>query len=275
MKMPDTDETDSHLIRCFPHGNRSEEALVLIGGPGPSLWEPLVSELKDRRFLLITDFLHSKASEIPECLEDVPTLAANLEKAVNREKVRRIGVVAWSMGVKVAVELCKRCGDRVIGSVLLCGTAGRLSEETPAASRLSARFDFASPVPAAAEWLLAHADRILRLRTAVAPLKSPSRLAKRFGFIDTLTDDAAFDALVGEFLSLDFDASPELFRLQFPHLTISGEKDILVPPMRVRAMAVKIPRCEYFEVKSGTHYLPVEYGELLALKIDDFFCKAK
>jgi pimeloyl-ACP methyl ester carboxylesterase len=293
MKIPSVNGKDSHSIRYFLYGRSCEEVLLCIGGPGPSLWARFVEELKNRRYLMVADFLHpnfvSSKPKNPEYLQDVPTLAAHLEAACNNEKIYRVGVAAWSLGVKVAVELCKRLKNRITGSVLVCGTAGRLSELPASDSiRFPERFNFASPMPVAAEWFFQHAELIRRLRSVTATLKSPARIAKRFGLIDSLTDEAAFDALVREFSSLDlniyrqyaeasakFDASEALFHLQSPHLAIAGEKDMLVPPRRMRAMAIKIPKCEYFEVKSGTHYLPVEYGELLALKIDDFFDKVR
>ncbi len=285
--MQDTHIHSPNKVRYFLHGKRSKEALVCLGGPGPSLWAPLVSELKNRRFLVVIDFLHPPAAANADELIDVPTLAAAVERILDDEHIHRAAVAAWSLGVKVGVSLCERLMDRAVGSILLCGTAGPAFARDDSAP-FPARFNFVRPMPTAASLLLMRADRILKLRERAASLKNPSRLAKRFGLIDALTDDGAFDAFVAEFLGLDyktysqytealekFDASAALSRLSCPHLAAAGEKDALVLPMQMRAMAVEIKRCEYFEVKSGTHYLPLEYGELLALKIDDFLDRVK
>lgn len=281
---PNAEEISYHLL-----GKRGRNALFLLGGPGPSLWLPIAEGLKSRYLLIIPDLLKTSArNDAENNSTTIPRIAEQIREISTVEKLDRIGVVGWSMGTQAAVALSRLCSQQTAGLVFLCGTAEHVLGIPLIYRRLPDPFNIANKIPADPSRLAAHLDRIDRLRVLLKKIKSPARLAKRFGLIDPLTEDEAFDTVVNDFLSIslkvyhcyasaaaEFDGPSAALQFQFPMLAVSGEKDLFVTPRQMRAMAERLPGCEYFEVKGGTHYLPVEYGELLALKIDDFFKRAK
>jgi pimeloyl-ACP methyl ester carboxylesterase len=114
-------------------------------------------------------------------------------------------------------------------------------------------------------------------------IEHPTRWVKRLGFVDSTVDDLVFDAVIRDFLALDtdtyrryvqasadHDASDLLPDLPFPILAVAGERDRFLTASRVEEMAACASDAEYYEVRGATHFLPLEYYDLLALKIDDF-----
>ena len=267
-------------------GKNRPGTVWLIGGPGPSLWMPLVSSLSEYYNIIIPDILKSISKvKSSDSLLDPATILEML-----KDSEEPVHLVGWSLGTSFSLAIFESAPERFASMTWICGRPNRLrptSTSTSASLRREVYFNLANMLPAAAGYMAAHADRILRLQKKIVLLGSPARSAKRFGLLDPLTDDAAFDALVQEFLQIDsmryrkyVDAVAHLSKeesplnLSVPLLLVTGERDIFAPPKQLRPIVAEIPQCEYFEVISGTHYVPVEYGELLALKLDDFFKRA-
>ena len=266
-------------IPCYRLGENRRGTVLLLGGPGASLWMPLVENLQADYQLIIPDIFSGiskmKSGDTPFDFAEILTAPE-----VSAESIH---LVAWSLSTSVALALFESSPERFADMVWICGYPNRL-RPAPASLRREIFFNFASMVPAAAGLAAPHVDRLLRLQKKTAGLRAPARLAKRFGLLDPLTDDADFNAVVQEFLKIDStayrnytgavaryskDGPPPIYPAAV--LAISGERDIFVPAKQIQQVAAEIPRCEYFEIISGTHYVPVEYGELLALKLDDFF----
>jgi pimeloyl-[acyl-carrier protein] methyl ester esterase len=202
---------------------------------------------------------------------------------LDKEGVEATVPVGWSLGAQVAVELARRHVERVSALVTVCGVAGRPFDEPSDRDSFTNFFDVRSTVPSAVDWLSKRLGRVDRFRHFLRRVDNPSKWAKRFGLIDPMTDEGLFDRVIGEFLAIGVetynrysqvmaahDAYPALKSFRFPVLAVAGERDLFISPERVRQMSEKLPRGEYFEVKGATHYLPLEYHILLALKVDDF-----
>jgi len=55
-----------------------------------------------------------------------------------------------------------------------------------------------------------------------------------------------------------------------PTLIVVGDKDIMTPVAVSEAMHAQITDSELFVIRNGTHYVPVEYSELLNLRVEKF-----
>ena len=66
---------------------------------------------------------------------------------------------------------------------------------------------------------------------------------------------------------------PALGELQVPSLVVGGTADLFLPAESVEAMAGAIPGAELHILPGGTHYLPVEFPDELADRVDHFLAE--
>ncbi|MCP4600635.1 MAG: alpha/beta hydrolase [Proteobacteria bacterium] len=266
----------------------AKETIVCSGGLGGThlIWSALVRAVRDRYRIVIWNYPGLRAGETlaGHVSVDVPVLAEYLEAVLDVNGIDTASFIGWSLGVQVALEFARLRSDRVQALAAVCGLAGEpfvddSKDEDPLRAVLSRR----KPISEAFGWLSERLERIDTLRAVLQGIDHPTRWAKRFGLVDPLIDELVFDAVIRDFLALDanvynryarasaeHDASDILKTIPFPVLTIAGERDRFVRPDRIQQMAATIPKSEYFEVRGATHYLPLEYGQLFSLKIDDF-----
>jgi fermentation-respiration switch protein FrsA (DUF1100 family) len=97
-------------------------------------------------------------------------------------------------------------------------------------------------------------------------------------------DEEVFYDLLGEFVQLDFhcyvehlrclavhDAWTALPSITVPTLVIAGEHDMMTPWELAKKMAGQVPGADFYLVRGATHYAPVEYPDLLNLRVEKFF----
>ena len=108
--------------------------------------------------------------------------------------------------------------------------------------------------------------------------------AKRLGLAARTLDEDIFQQLTGSFADLDMglymrileylgehDANDVLERIKVPTLIIAGDRDIMTPRAAAERMARRIPGAEFMLVPGGTHYVAVEFPELINLRAEKFF----
>ncbi|MCP4677764.1 MAG: alpha/beta hydrolase [Deltaproteobacteria bacterium] len=278
------------LYRIVEDAGVGSETIVCSGGLGGThlIWSAVTRSLRNRYRLVIWDYPGLRAGEtLPDHVEvDVPSLAGYLEAVLNATGTDRAVLVGWSLGVQVAMEFARLRADRLRGLITVCGLAGQPFIDESSGDPLHAALSIQKSMPEALEWLSERLERIDALRGMLRGIEHPTRWAKRFDLVDPHIDELVFDAVIRDFLALDpslynrysqasaeHDAADILETLPFPVLAVAGERDRFIRSVRVQEMVASIPRCEYFEVRGATHYLPLEYGDLLALKIDEFIKK--
>ena len=69
----------------------------------------------------------------------------------------------------------------------------------------------------------------------------------------------------------EHDASDVLAQIDVATLVIAGDRDLFTPRSQAERMARRIPGAEIMVVPGGTHYVAVEYPELVNLRIEKFF----
>jgi pimeloyl-ACP methyl ester carboxylesterase len=107
--------------------------------------------------------------------------------------------------------------------------------------------------------------------------------AKRIGLASATLDEELFRELAGSFVELDMslyvrtlellgehDAWDVLPEVDVPTLVIAGDRDVMTPRRAAEAMVRKVPGAELMVVPGGTHYVAVEYPELVNLRIEKF-----
>jgi len=282
-----TTEAGVELTFRVVDDGKARRTVVLSGGLGGThlVWAALVARLRTDFRVIMWDYpgLQGGGSLSPGVSVDIPSLASYQRAVLDALGIERACLVGWSLGPQVALEFERAYPGVADALVTICGVAGHPfvddSEQEPIAASLGIR----AAVPEAVGWLSRRLDSIERLRAMLGRLEHPTRWATRLGFVDPQVDELIFDAVIRDFLALDpatysryvmaaaeHDAGDVADTLATPLLVVAGERDRLVPASRVRMLAARAPGAEYLEVRGATHFLPLEYPDLLALSIADF-----
>ena len=190
-------------------------------------------------------------------------------------------LIGWSFGAQVAAECVQ--SSNISALVAISGVPGK-----PFAHLSDPLFETIGIRPAISqtvEWLARKDEAVSRLRKVIRRNEHPSRWAKRLGLVAPSVDELIMDAAIRDFVNIparhynyyqqivsDHSAIGAIRETQIPILAISGNQDKLIPPRRTREFirGDKTHR-EFMLVKGGTHFVPLEYPDLISLKIEEFF----
>jgi pimeloyl-ACP methyl ester carboxylesterase len=208
----------------------------------------------------------------------VPDHVGDLGAVLDAAGAGRVALLAWSLGAQIALEFARAHPDRVSHLVLI----------NPCFGRAYAR---SLGVPGGRHLLPASVDAARRLFPLVSRLRRragnwPETLGwlKRLGFAGDTLDDELFAEVERAFRAVRVDAylgllrglashesAPRLAELSTPALLIVGDRDRWSPLLAAKRLARELPLGELFVVPGGTHYVPLEYPELINLRIEKFF----
>ncbi len=268
--------------RLATHKVGSGLPVLLCNGLGGSwmAWHYQLEFFADRYRFLSWDYRGLYGSEPPanpNALR-VQEHAADALRVMEAHGLKRVAVFGWSMGVQVALELFRAAPERVAALVLVNGVPGRPWEAIRgvpfARSLVPPMIRGARALPWIAETMT---RRVLTMPEAV-------HWVKRLGLASRTLDDDVFATLVQSFENLDMrtymtllgllgehDASDMLSDVDIPALVIAGARDRFTPRRAAEHMVQRIPGAEFLVVPGGTHYVAVEYPELVNLRIQKFF----
>ena len=120
------------------------DALVLIGGLGVHTGEyrPLIDALARHHRVLTADNRGAGSSDKPDEPYSYGMMAADTVAAVDAGGVAGADIVAFSMGARIAIELCLAHPERVRTLTLIAGRpAGRSRRRTRLLARIAAAAD--------------------------------------------------------------------------------------------------------------------------------------
>lgn len=257
--------------------------LALANGLGSTwkAWRGQIDYLADHCRVVTWDYRGLYGSARPAHHVDsaygIDRHVADLWAVLDAEGADRAVLVGWSLGAQVVLEAYRRAPERVSGIVLINGTYGR-------------PFDTLSPLPGARRVIppaltaLQHGQRLARtvVRYGLGHADLP-RWAKRLGLFAEAPDERVLREITEPFADLDFDpylrivrgagahdAEPVLSTIAVPALIIAGDRDVFAPRELAYQMARRIPEAETLIVPGGTHFVPLEYPELVSLRIERF-----
>jgi pimeloyl-ACP methyl ester carboxylesterase len=186
-------------------------------------------------------------------------------------------VIGWSMGVQVAVEAALAEPDLMTGLVLVAGAAG-----DPLAGVLHTPLSKVL-VPPATRVVEAGAPLFGGALRLLAASRSGPGVLRRLGVVAPTCDLDTFHALAGEFARLDWrvymrtvrsmaehDARPRLGEVTVPTLVVGGTRDLFLPERELRATSAALADSELLVIDGATHYLPLEFPEVLDRRVRRF-----
>ncbi|MEM9073958.1 MAG: alpha/beta hydrolase [Myxococcota bacterium] len=256
--------------------------VTLCNGLGGSwmAWSHQIRYFQDRYRFMSWDYRGLYRSGPPPSL-DALTVSDHVQDALavmDAEGVERASFIGWSMGVQVALELFGRHPERVANLVLVNGVAGN-----PWSTVMNLGFmgDLLPPVIRGLGAVPRLAEAVTR---RVVKMPEAVQWAKRIGLAASTLDDSIFHQLAESFADVDMklylrilellgehDASRFLEDVDVPALLVAGDRDLFTPRSAAERMARRIPGSELLVVPGGTHYVAVEYPELINLRIEKFY----
>ncbi|MEM9192957.1 MAG: alpha/beta hydrolase [Myxococcota bacterium] len=257
---------------------------ILLGnGLGGSwkAWSHQIAYLMDRYRFISWDYrgLYRSGTPLddPEALR-VEVQAMDALAILEAEQVDRVAMLGWSMGVQVGLELYRAAPERVASLVLINGVAGR-----PWESLMNLR-QMRHVVPGVLRTVRRLHPVAEAVTARVASWPETVTWAKRVGLASHTLDDELWHELAVSFTDLDMevymrtlellgehDAFDLLAGVDVPTLIVAGDRDLMTPRRIAEKMMRTIPEAELMLVPGGTHYVAVEYPELVNLRIEKFF----
>jgi pimeloyl-ACP methyl ester carboxylesterase len=257
--------------------------IVLANGLGGSalVWRGQIDYLRHRYRFVSWDYrgLYGSERPRPERADSyaVADHVRDLEAVLAAERIDRAHLVGWSTGVQVALEAFGRLPGRVRSLALLNGTWGR-------------PLDGLTPLPFVRSLILPFLE-LFRRAHAIGPAahrpigrREAARWLRRLGLVGRSADESTLAELTASVGRLDLDAffrnlrafgehdaGAMLGSIDVPTLVITGDRDPLVPRALAQQMTRRIPQAEILVVRGGAHCTPVEYPELIALRLERFY----
>ncbi|WP_120641358.1 alpha/beta fold hydrolase [Corallococcus llansteffanensis] len=207
-------------------------------------------------------------------VEDLDLILAN-------EGVSRCRMVTWCSGAKVGIEFFRR--RPIASSLVLMNGAyksipGLEQHETPFEQTMLKLCEMVVQRPALASTMMNSMRALLTgvvpgRKDAVSPLDGvaggrelKAAIVEPFSSMESTTH---YSHQVIDYLS--HDIAPSLAGVDVPVLLLAGQNDQISAAGMSKAIAARLPKADYAELPSGTHYGVYEKPELVTALIDRFF----
>jgi pimeloyl-ACP methyl ester carboxylesterase len=255
--------------------------VVLINGLGAGvrLWHHLIDYLgADYRFLSwdYRELYDRSAPGSRAPAGQVGIHARDMGSVLEAEHIDSSVWISWSVGSQVLLEALGDRGERATHLVMVNPTFGAMQ---------------AGPLPPVRSTVAPRAIKLIershRLAAAIARrvARQPETVSwiKRLGLVGPTIDEEAFAEVAATFADINMqaffrnlrafeeqDATPLLDRVKVPALLIGGERDLLAPKEKIEAASRRMSGSEVFTIRGCTHYAPLEFPELINLRVEKF-----
>ncbi len=254
--------------------SQQKPTIVFIHGWGGSAryWENTAITLSDTFDCLLYDLRGFGRSKLPqepiELLYEMEDYAEDLAVLLDTLELRRVYIMAHSMGASPAVLFLNRYPERVERAVLTCSGIFEYEEKSFAAFHKFGKY----VVQFRPRWFLRipFAGAMFMARFLHRPL--PAAVSRAF-LEDFL--DADYNAALGTMLTAvskyAAEVMPQEFaRLTVPTLLISGQYDKIIPAELGRRAAQLNEKIEYFEIPGTAHFPMLEKPEVYLDRVREF-----
>lgn len=279
---------DGTQLMAYDCGGGSGPPLLLCNGLGGNIdaWR-YFTEFFGRRHRIVSWDYRGLYRSGPAAGSDY-SVSAHSDDAlavIDAMGLPKVVLVGWSMGVQVSFEIMRRHADRALGLVLVNGTYGRplatafapLLRSSPLKPMIPAILRAVEAVSFLAEPAQPYAQKVVQTKAALTVLKG-------LGLVSPTLDERAFVELASQVAALnmprymailnslgDHCAEAILPQIDRAVLIITGDRDLFTPIEQSRQMAKRIAGAELMVIPSGTHYTPLEFPELIHLRVQKFF----
>jgi pimeloyl-ACP methyl ester carboxylesterase len=262
--------SDAGFIMAYEDSADRVPVLWIHGYPlNNTMWDLQVADLADVARSLTPDLRgHGLTEPTPGTPYTMALLADDCVRLLDHLGHDGPVVVAGlSMGGYVALEICRRAPERVMGLILAATRAGPDSDAAKAARDESARVAATAGVGPIVEGLL---PKMFAPRTYE---EEPDLVAFLRDMMLTTTPQGIVGALAA--MRDRPDSTPDLPDLDVPALVIHGEDDQLIPPAEAEAMAAALPAAELVLIPGAGHMVnldqPAAFDEAVRGFLESFY----
>lgn len=260
----------------------SGPAVVLCDGLGCDgyIWKHLAPDLAENFTVVRWHYRGHGRSEVPSerSAMSIEGLADDLFRVLDALGIERAVVAGHSMGVQVLLEAALGDSDRRLAALLLlCGAPGRpldtFKNSSAGAKIFPAIRDLARSNPQRFQdvWRWALHNPLTLVVTHLFEINSSLlNVEEMRPYLERL---ATMDPMA--FLAMLDDASRHttegrLGEITHPTLVVAAERDTFTPMRRSVQMAEAIAGSEFFVLPEATHTGPLEWPEMLNLRVRKF-----
>lgn len=262
------------------------------GGDGPTLvlcnsllggvdgWRELIEDFAPFHRVVGWQYrgMHGSASQVATIEQHTD----DLFDMIQHHKIDKCALVGWSMGSRVVLEALTVAPEKFAAGVIVCGVLGRPMQRLaePLAGPLAA---LAPRLGELAAELAPYAPSVWQIAGLGARSKTVHDVLRLIGAVSDSVARPRLGELLAETTALSLEQLLALLRavdhhvvhkpLQptaVPMLIVGGSADPLCPRGDVMRAAEDLRGAETMIVPSAGHLLPVEFAELLHLKIAKF-----
>jgi pimeloyl-ACP methyl ester carboxylesterase len=243
-------------------------------------WSHQIRHLEGRYRLISWDYrglYDSGRPRDPKALT-VRDHARDALELLAEEGIERTAVVGWSIGVQVALEIFRQAPEKVVSLTFVNGVPGRPWDFVLNIGALGRILPMVlrglGSVPALIEAIVGQ----------LARMPETAQWAKRVGVTSRVIDEELLGEIAEDFGKVEMKTYIELLQamgehdgwdvlsqIDVPTLIVAGSRDPLTPRSAAERMARRIAGSELLIVPSATHYAPLEYPDMLNLRLDKFF----
>jgi pimeloyl-ACP methyl ester carboxylesterase len=270
----------SHIaLRSAGSGEGTPMLVVNPVGASLAMWREVLPELARQRRWVSWDLRGLNSSPAPTSERPDPAgHAADAIAALDYLGIDRFGIVSWSNGSRIALEIAARYAERVSALAIVNGGYGQsfdnLVRNLEPSSALPLLAGVVKHFPSGAGMALRHLVARPELAGLIRQSGMVGTSANTAILIETLQAMAECDT--GRFLATfeavaGSPASELLPKVIAPTLLITGGRDRFTPRRMVDQMQSSIPNSRVHVYETATHYLPIEYPDRLLEDLDRFF----
>jgi pimeloyl-ACP methyl ester carboxylesterase len=272
---------DGTRLRYALHG-RDDDAptLVLCDGVGCDgfVWQRLIPTFEGHFRILHVHYRGHGRSDVPQDLGTltIERFARDLCAVMDETGIAQGVLIGHSMGVQVTLEFYKLFPERVAALVPMCGSYQYLVDTFHDSDVLKRALPYIRRVIKSFPGLVRGAQRAAR-----------PELSFLFGLLVELNPDRArtidmypyFQHLQVMDLDVFFTsihhaaqhtADAVLSRIAVPTLIFSATRDSFTPSWLSDEMHDRIPNSEICVLREGSHAAPIEYHDLVELRLEKF-----
>ncbi len=201
----------------------------------------------------------------------------DLHALVGHLNIEQATFIGHSMGVQVVLDYYVHHREKVAGLVTVCGSYGTPLKTFHDASVADKIFPYllgaakAFPKGLQTVWGLALKGSLayeIAVRTEVnGDFLLKEDFMPYFEHLRVM-DPMVFFTMLNELNS--HDVYEHLHEIEVPTLVVAAERDTFTPAWLSKKMCERIPKAELLFITGGSHSAPIEFPELLNLRIEKF-----
>ena len=257
-----------------PTTSQTKPVMVFVHGWGGSAryWESTANALSHTFDCLLYDLRGFGRSKLPqepiELLYEMEDYAEDLAALLDTLELRRVVIMAHSMGASSTVMFLNRYPERVERAILTCSGIFEYEEKSFTTFHKFGKY----VVQFRPRWFLRipFASAMFMARFLHRPL--PAAVSRAF-LEDFL--DADYNAALGTMLTSVSKYAAEVMPQEFaqisvPTLLVAGEHDKIIPAELGRRAAQLNEKVEYFEIPGTAHFPMLEKPDVYLERVQEF-----